>query len=111
MQRQLIRCPAGNPNVQDTGQDFRQQKSQSWQQLRKHLTSISSGGRELGKNGGRRPVNWDWKVGENSTSSGRTMPKPPDVVVVATVELAIVPSRVSSSAEIKITISYYQYRC
>ena len=33
------------------------------------------------------------------------MPKPPDVVVVATVELAIVPSRVSSGAEIKITIS------
>ncbi len=45
------------------------------------------------------------KVGEKSTSSGRTMPKPPDVVVVATVELAIVPSRMSSGAEIKIPIS------
>ncbi len=33
------------------------------------------------------------------------MPKPPDVVVVATVELSIVPSRMSSGAEIKIPIS------
>ena len=33
------------------------------------------------------------------------MPKPPDVVVVATVELAIVPYRMSSGAEIKIPIN------
>ena len=36
--RQWIRCPAGSPNVQNTGPENPQQKSQSWQQLRKHLT-------------------------------------------------------------------------
>ena len=36
--RQWIPCPAGSPNVQGTGQENRRQKSQSWQQLRKHRT-------------------------------------------------------------------------
>ncbi len=39
VQRQLIRCPAGSPNVLGTGPEFRQQKSQPWQQFRKFLTS------------------------------------------------------------------------
>ncbi len=37
--RQLIRCRQASPNALGMGQDFPQQKSQSWQQLRKHLTA------------------------------------------------------------------------